>query len=183
VDVQNVKGRQRIVIGTTGAVTYQVQESAEPASLTVDVAGAAIEAAASRTLDLRQVSSPIARVRASQLRGAPDPVVRVAADLKSAVKHEVRQTPSAIVVDLLPAPERAAAPMVAQAAGPTAAPVEAPAAVTPAARTAAPNPAAAPIVTPAVAPAPAPPAAPGSPWISRKPTSTTCCGSLPKSAG
>jgi type IV pilus assembly protein PilQ len=154
VDVQNVRGRQRIVIGTTGALRYRVEQSAEPLSVAVDVAGALIEPAASRTLDLRQVSSPILRVRASQLREEPDRVVRIAADLKSPMRPEVQQTASAIVVELLPIPSAVAA---------------APAGAAPAVAVSAPAPAAAPgpraeatpaaLATPALAPAPAPPAA------------------------
>jgi type IV pilus assembly protein PilQ len=149
VDVQNVRGRQRIIIGTTGAVRYRVEESAEPLGLTVDVAGALIEPAASRTLDLRQVSSPILRLRAAQLREEPDRVVRIAADLKSAMRPEVQQTASAIVVELRPVPSPVAA--AAQASVATSAPGPAPAPraeATPAA-----------LATPALAPAPAPPAA------------------------
>ncbi|MFB3818801.1 MAG: type IV pilus secretin PilQ [Candidatus Methylomirabilales bacterium] len=154
VDVQNVRGRQRIVIGTSGSVRYRLEESAEPLALTLDVAGALIEPAASRTLDLRQVSSPILRVRASQLRGEPDRVVRIAADLKSRVRPEVQQTASAIVVELLPVPAPAAAAAAADApAVATTAP--APAAPAPTPRAAA-TPA---LATPALAPPPAPPAA------------------------
>ena len=55
VDVQSVRGRQQILIRTSGPVTYAVSEGTEPLSLAVDVAGATIEPSAARTVDLRQV--------------------------------------------------------------------------------------------------------------------------------
>jgi hypothetical protein len=90
VDVQHARGRQRIVIGTTGAVTYRVQEAAGAPGLWIDVTGATIEPSASRTLDLRQVTSPLQRIRSEQLKADPDPVVRVTAHLKAPVGYEVR---------------------------------------------------------------------------------------------
>ncbi len=115
VDLQSVRGRQRIVIGTRGRVTYHVTETPDPPRLLVDIAGAQIAPADARTLDLRQVTSPLNRLEAAQLREAPDPVVRVTADLRAPTRFEVQQTPAAIVVELLssaplPAARRAPAP-------------------------------------------------------------------------
>ncbi len=141
VDLQSVRGRQRIVIGTSGRVSFNVTESADPPKILVDVSGAQIDPANARTLDLRQVSSPLSRLEASQYREAPDPVVRVVADLRSPTGYEVQQTPAAILVELLAlatpagpaagaAPTVAAAPAPAQAAAP-AAPPSPPAATAP----------------------------------------------------
>ena len=138
VDLQSVRGRQQIVIRTSGPVTYKVSESTSPLALTVDVSGASIESAAARTLDLRQVTSPVSRLQAAQHQTAPEPVVRVVADLRAATRYEVRQTASAIVVDLL-TPVRAAPPAAKSPAPPASAPT-----------------------APAPAPAPAP-AEPGTP--------------------
>jgi type IV pilus assembly protein PilQ len=129
VDLQIVRGRQRIVIGTSGQVSFNVTESADPPKILVDVSGAQIDPATARTLDLRQVSSPLSRLEASQYREAPDPVVRVVADLRTRTRYEVQQTPAAILVELSePAtstqptaeatPPVAAAPAPAQAAAP-----------------------------------------------------------------
>jgi type IV pilus assembly protein PilQ len=123
VDLQNARGRQQIIIRTSGRVTYSVTDSTDPLALTIDVAGATIEPAASRTVDLRQVSTPISRLRATQHQTDPDRVVRVTADLRGAVRYDVRQTPNAILVDFLPPP-----PAVTAAAAPVAPPVPAPAA-------------------------------------------------------
>ncbi|MGE5850568.1 MAG: AMIN domain-containing protein, partial [Candidatus Methylomirabilota bacterium] len=101
VDMQSVRGRQRIVIGTSGKVTYKVTESTDPLQLVVDVSGAEIAPADARTLDLRQVASPLNRLQASQHSMTPDPVVRVTADLRGPTRYDVQQTPSAILVDLL----------------------------------------------------------------------------------
>lgn len=129
VDLQSVRGRQRIVIGTSGRVSFNVTESADPPKILVDVSGAQIDPANARTLDLRQVSSPLSRLEASQYREAPDPVVRVVADLRTPTRYEVQQTPVAILVEFLAsatsarpaagaAPTVAAAPAPAQAAAP-----------------------------------------------------------------
>ena len=150
VEVQSVRGRQQIAIRTSGPVTYAVAENANPLGIAVDVSGAVIEPAAARTVDLAQVNSPISRLRASQYQTDPAPTVRVVADLRGPTRYDVRQTPTAIVVDFLnptrppsaasapPAPMPAAV-VVAQASAPaapaagpaTAAPAPAPAPVTP----------------------------------------------------
>ncbi len=120
IDMQSIRGRQRIVIGTSGQVTYRVSETLSPPSLLVEVIGAALEPAAARTLDLRQVASPVNRLEASQVQTAPEPIVRVLADLREGpVKYEVQQTASAITVNLLtqaPAPAEAKAPVAAPTA-------------------------------------------------------------------
>ncbi len=123
VDMQSVRGRQRIVIGTSGKVTYKVTESTDPLQLVVDVSGAEIAPADARTLDLRQVASPLNRLQTSQHSTTPDPVVRVTADLRGPTRYDVQQTPSAILVDLLSPPVAAAAPRAGAppAAGPPAA--------------------------------------------------------------
>jgi type IV pilus assembly protein PilQ len=129
VDLQSVRGRQRIVIGTSGRVSYNVTESADPPKILVDISGAQIDPANARTLDLRQVTSSVSRLEASQYREAPDPVVRVVADLRGPTRYEVQQTPAAILVELSApatparpatgaAPTVAAAPAPAQAAAP-----------------------------------------------------------------
>ena len=110
VDLQNVRGRQQILIRTTGAVTYAVTESSDPLGLSVDVIGATAEPAASRTVDLRQVASPVSRLQTSQRQTAPAPVVRVFVDLRGPTRYDVRQTPSAIVVEFLNPPRMAQAP-------------------------------------------------------------------------
>ena len=125
VDVQSVRGRQRIVIGTTGRVTYKVTEVSDPPSLLVDISGARIDPANARTLDLRQVRSPLNRLQASQQTTDPESVVRVVAELRSPARYEVRQTASAILVELLGSAPRLAAP-VAPAASPSAPPLPAP---------------------------------------------------------
>jgi len=145
VDLQSVRGRQQIVIRTSGAVTYQLSESTNPLSLAVDIAGATIEPAAARTVDLRQVTSSVARLQAAQQRTAPDPTVRVVAELRETTRYEVRQTPTTIVVDLLTPPRPAARPAAPGA---------------PAPQMAAASPA--PVAAPASAPAPPPVAAPSS---------------------
>jgi type IV pilus assembly protein PilQ len=138
VGLQNVRGRQRIVITTSGRVSYTVNETSEPPGLTVDVTGATIDPSAARTLDLRQVASPVSRLQASQYRTQPDQVVRVVADLRNPTRYEVQKTGSTILVELQAAPRTAAPP---------AAPTEGPAApATPA---------------PTVAVPPTPPAGPG----------------------
>jgi type IV pilus assembly protein PilQ len=122
VDMQSVRGRQRIVIGTSGKVTYKFTESTDPLQLVVDVSGAEIAPADARTLDLRQVASPLNRLQASQHSTAPDPVVRVTADLRGPTRYDVQQTPSAIMIDLLsPPPAAAPRPGAPPAAGPAAA--------------------------------------------------------------
>jgi type IV pilus assembly protein PilQ len=158
VDLQSVRGRQRIVIGTSGQVTYNVSEISDPPRLVVDVSGAQIDPAGARTLDLRQMASPLSRLQATQHQTAPDPVVRVVADLRSPTRYEVQQTPSAILVELLPSAPAPAAP-AAMTPPPPAAPAAA----------AAPVPAAAPAPPPPVPPAaavaarPAPSTAPPAP--------------------
>ena len=121
VDLQNVRGRQQILIRTTGAVTYTVTESSDPLGLSIDVIGATVEPAASRTVDLRQVASPVSRLQTSQRQTVPAPVVRVVADLRGPTRYDVRQTPSAIVVEFLNPPRTAQAPAappaIAAAAG------------------------------------------------------------------
>jgi type IV pilus assembly protein PilQ len=109
VDVQTVRGRQQIVIRTSGPVTYKVAESTDPLSLSVDVGGAAIEPRAARTVDLRQVTSSISRLQASQFQTGPEQVVRVAADLRGPVRYDVRQTPTAIIVEFMSSARAAAA--------------------------------------------------------------------------
>lgn len=141
VDLQSVLGRQRIVIGTSGRVSFNVTESADPPRILVDVSGAQIDPANARTLDLRQVTSPVSRLEASQYREAPDPVVRVVADLRGPTRYEVQQTPAAILVELSAAatpagPAVGAAPTVAEAPAPAqaaapAAPAAPPAATAP----------------------------------------------------
>jgi len=148
VDVQTVRGRQQILIRTSGPVTYTVSEGTEPLSLAVDVAGATIEPSAARTVDLRQVSSPISRLVASQRQTEPAPVVRVAADLRGPTRYDVRQTPTGIVVEFMNAPRAASAAPAA------------PAPAAPPATVAGPVAAAAP---PAPSAGPALPATPGTP--------------------
>jgi type IV pilus assembly protein PilQ len=160
VDVQTVRGKQQILIRTSGPVTYTVSESSDPLSLAVDVAGATIEPSAARTVDLRQVTSPISRLEAAQRQTDPEPVVRVAADLRGPTRYDVRQTPTGIVVEFLGSPRAASAPPAAPASAPVAA---APVAPAPQTVAAAPTPAPAP---PAPSAAPAAPAAlptPGTP--------------------
>ena len=131
VDLQSVRGRQRIVIGTSGRITYKVTEAADPLRLVMDISGAQIDPADARTLDLRQVTSSVSRLQANQHQTAPNPVVRVVAELRGPTRYDVQQTPTAIVVELippartaaLPAPVAAAvAPSVAAPAAPVAAP-------------------------------------------------------------
>jgi type IV pilus assembly protein PilQ len=110
VEVQSVRGRQQIAIRTSGPVTYAVAENANPLGIAVDVGGAVIEPAAARTVDLTQVSSPISRLRASQYQTDPAPTVRVVADLRGPTRYDVRQTPTAIVVDFLNPTRPASAP-------------------------------------------------------------------------
>ena len=138
VDLQSVRGRQRIVIGTSGRITYKVTEAADPLRLVMDISGAQIDPADARTLDLRQVTSSVSRLQANQHQTAPDPVVRVVAELRGPTRYDVQQTPTAIVVELIP-PARTAAPPAPAAA------------------------AAAPSVAPLATPVAAPPAPPGSP--------------------
>jgi type IV pilus assembly protein PilQ len=148
VEVQNVRGRQQIVIRTSGAVTYKVSESTNPLGLSVDVAGATIDPGAARTVDLRQVTSPISQLRASQHQTDPEQVVRVAAELRGQARYDVRQTPTAIIVEFMNSPRTASAPPVS--------------AVPVAMSSPAPAPAGAPVVAQAPsapAPAPAPAAA------------------------
>ena len=118
VDLQSVRGRQQILIRTTGQVTYRVSESTDPLSLSIDVNGAAIQPAASRSVDLRQVSSPLSRLQASQYQTEPEQVVRVTADLREAVRYDVRQTPSAIVVEFLHQPRPIGGPAPVPVIGP-----------------------------------------------------------------
>jgi type IV pilus assembly protein PilQ len=129
VDLQSLRGRQQVVIRTSGTVTYQVTESSSPLGIAVEVANATIEPSAARTVDLRQVTSPVSRLQASQQRTEPVPAVRVAAELREATRYEVRQTAAGIVVDFL-TPQRPAAarPALSAPATPPAAP-PAPAAV------------------------------------------------------
>jgi type IV pilus assembly protein PilQ len=122
VDLQSIRGRQRLVIGTSGRIAYKVTEAADPLRIIVDLTGAQIDPANARTLDLRQVPSSVNRVQASQHQTSPEPVVRVVAELRSPTRYDVQQTPSAILVDLMPpapAAEAAAQP-AAPAGGPPA---------------------------------------------------------------
>ncbi len=131
VEVQNVRGRQQILIRTSGPVTYTVSESTDPLGLAVDVAGATIDTSAARTIDLQQVASPISRVKASQQQTGPEQVVRVAADLRGPARYDVRQTPTAIIVEFMGSPRAAvAAPAPPSPAAP-AVPAASPATVTP----------------------------------------------------
>jgi len=139
VDLQSLRGRQRIVIGTSGRVTYKVTEASDPPRILVDISGAQIDPANARTLDLRQVASPVSRLQASQHQTAPDPVVRVVADLRAPTRYEVQQTPSAILVELVAAP-RPAAPAAPAPPAPAAPPAAPPVAAAPAAPPAAPAP-------------------------------------------
>ena len=148
VDVQTVRGRQQILIRTSGQVTYTVSEGSDPLSLAVDVAGATIEPSAARTVDLRQVTSPISRLEAAQRQTDPEPVVRVAADLRGPTRYDVRQTSTGIVVEFLSSPRAASAAPAAPASPPAASPAVA----------AVPAPAPAPKAGPAV-----PAATPGTP--------------------
>jgi len=131
-------------------VAYNVTQSSDPPSLTVDVTGATIDSAAARSLDMRQVASSVSRLRASQYRTEPDQVVRIVADLRNPTRYEVQQTDSAILVDLQAPPARAtAAPTVAAQATtppPAPAPAENPATLPPPAASAPPPP---PAATPA----------------------------------
>ncbi len=133
-DLQNLRGRQRILIGTSGKVTYNVTEASDPPRILVDIIGAQIDPANARTIDLRQVTSPVSRLQASQYQTAPDPVVRVVADLRSPTRYDVQQTPSTILVELTAAPQAAAAaapgaaPAPAEAAAPAGPPPPPPAA-------------------------------------------------------
>jgi type IV pilus assembly protein PilQ len=156
VSVQNARGHQRILIGTSGRVAYNVTQSSDPPNLTVDVTGATIDAAAARSLDLRQVASSVSRLRASQYRTEPDQVVRIVADLRNPTRYEVQQTDSAILVDLQAPPARATAAPTVAAQATTPPPVPA-AAETPAA------------LPPPAAPAPPPPpgATPATPGAGR----------------
>jgi type IV pilus assembly protein PilQ len=156
VDLQSVRGRQRIVIGTSGRVTYTVSEISDPPSLVVDISGAQIDPAGARTLDLRQVASPLNRLQATQHQTAPDPVVRVVADLRSPTRYEVQQTPSAILVELQP-------PAPAPTARPAAPPLTPAAPVIATAPAATPEPPTAAPPAPVVAAPPTPPAAPVAP--------------------
>jgi type IV pilus assembly protein PilQ len=110
VDVQNVRGRQQIVIRTSGAVAYKVTDSTAPLGVSVDVTGASIEPGAARTVDLRQVASPISQLQAFQHQTEPEQVVRVAAELRGPTRYDVRQTPAAIIVDFMSPPRTAGAP-------------------------------------------------------------------------
>ena len=112
VDLQQVRGRQQIVIRTSGKLPFQISEGQNPLTLSVDIQGATVDPAAARSVDLRQVTAPLDRLEATQLRGDPDRVVRVTASLRGPVRYDVRQTASGIVVDFLDAPRR---PAVAEA--------------------------------------------------------------------
>lgn len=125
VDFQSVRGRQRIVIGTRGKVSYNVSESSDRLRLLVDITGAQIDPAGARTLDLRQVASPVSRLQADQYRTTPEAVVRVIADLRSPTRYAVQQTSSAILVELQ-APPLAAAPAVPAPSAPPAPPAAPP---------------------------------------------------------
>jgi type IV pilus assembly protein PilQ len=150
VEVQSVRGRQQIAIRTAGPVTYAVAENADPFGIAVDVSGAVIEPAAARVVDLAQINSPISRLRASQYQTDPAPTVRVVADLRGPTRYDVRQTPTAIVVDFLNSTRSASA----AAPPPAPMPVAAVMAQAPAPSAPAPAP---------VAPAPAPASAPAPP--------------------
>jgi type IV pilus assembly protein PilQ len=159
VEVQNVRGRQQIVIRTSGTVTYKVSEGTDPLGLSVDVAGAAIDPGAARTVDLRQVTSPISQLRAFQHQTEPEQVVRVAAELRGQTRYDVRQTPTAIIVEFMGAPRPASAssaPRVPVVPVASSAPAPAPPVVAQA--PAAPAPVPAPAATPAPPAAAAPPA-------------------------
>jgi type IV pilus assembly protein PilQ len=159
VDVQNVRGRQQIYIRTSGPVTYKVSEGTDPLRLSVDVAGATIEPSAARTVDLRQVTSPIDRLTASQSPDA-EQVVRVTADLRGPVRYDVRQTPTAIVIDFLNPPRTAST--TPAPASPTA-PVASMAPSAPAT----PSPAGSPVASAAPSAGPPPPPPAGAPGTGR----------------
>jgi len=144
VDLQSVRGRQQIIIRTSGTVAYTVQENKDPLSLTIDISGALLDRAAARTLDLARVSSPVTRLRAGQ--GEGENTVRVVADLRGPARYDVHQTASTIVVDFLSTPKVAAEkpsttpPAVTVPAVPVAAAAPAPQAAPPASVSASPRP-------------------------------------------
>ena len=137
-------GQAKILVRTSGDVTFTLVERQVPPGLIVDISGAVIDPQAAKVLDVRQVPGPVERIQASQHSLEPDRLVRIVADLKGNVRHEAVQTPQGISLSLQGVSTVVAAPpAVPEASMPQPAPVAAPPAPAP--------------VMPAVAPAPVAP--------------------------
>ena len=100
VDYQLQDGQAKILVRTSGDVTFNVLERSAPPGLIVDISAAVIDPQAAKVLDVRQIPGPVERIRASQHTLEPDQVVRIVTDLKGNVRHEAVQTSQGITLSL-----------------------------------------------------------------------------------
>lgn len=108
VDYQPQNGQAKMLVRTSGGVTFHVSERTAPAGLIVDITDAIIDPTAAKVLDVRQLPGPVERIRAAQYSLEPEKVVRIVADLKGEVRHEAVQTAQGITLALQGVPAVAA---------------------------------------------------------------------------
>ena len=100
IDYRPQNGQAKLLIRTSGEVTFDVSETGTPPGLVVDVSGAVIDPKAAKVLDVRQLPGPVQRIRSTQDSLEPEKVVRIVVDLKGTVRHESVQTPQGIILSL-----------------------------------------------------------------------------------
>jgi len=100
IDYRPQNGQAKLLIRTSGEVTFDVSETGTPPGLVVDVSGAVIDPKAAKVLDVRQLPGPVQRIRSTQDSLEPEKVVRIVVDLKGKVRHESVQTPQGIILSL-----------------------------------------------------------------------------------
>jgi type IV pilus assembly protein PilQ len=100
IDYRPQNGQAKLLVRTSGEVTFDVSETGTPPGLVVDVSGAVIDPKAAKVLDVRQLPGPVQRIRSTQYSLEPEKVVRIVVDLKGKVRHEAVQTPQGIILSL-----------------------------------------------------------------------------------
>lgn len=109
IDYQPVRGKGRVVITTTGKVTYAVTQISEPPSVILDISDAVIDPQTPKSLEVAQIGGPVQRIRAAQFRAEPERVVRVVAELQQASQYAVQESDRGLTLELTPTAPRAAA--------------------------------------------------------------------------
>ncbi len=100
IDYRPQNGQAKLLVRTSGEVTFDVSETGTPPGLVVDVSGAVIDPKAAKVLDVRQLPGPVQRIRSTQYSLEPEKVVRIVVDLKGKLRHESVQTPQGIILSL-----------------------------------------------------------------------------------
>ena len=100
IDYRPQNGQAKLLVRTSGEVTFDVSETGTPPGLVVDVSGAVIDPKAAKVLDVRQLPGPVQRIRSTQYSLEPEKVVRIVVDLKGKVAHESVQTSQGIILSL-----------------------------------------------------------------------------------